>query len=125
MKSTKFWIILITGVLVVCAAVSAVIFLWRGSGTVANIYQDGKLIRRIDLDTVTSPYEFVVQSETGGENTVSVEPGQIRISQANCPDQVCVDTGWIHDGVLPIVCLPHQLVIEIDGNHTDIDGAVQ
>ena len=75
---------------------------------------------------MTSPYELTVTDRDGGENVISVEPGRIRISDANCPDHVCVDTGWISDGVIPIVCLPHQLVIRIEGGgNSDIDIAVQ
>lgn len=126
MKSTKFWAVLIGVVLVLSVAAAAGVYLWRGVGTMACIYQNGTLIERINLDTVTSPYELTVTDRDGGENVISVEPGRIRISDANCPDHVCVDTGWISDGVIPIVCLPHQLVIRIEGGgNSDIDIAVQ
>ena len=52
-----------------------------------------------------------------------MEQGRIRVSQADCPDQVCVDQGWIADGTVPIVCLPHKLVIEIVGGGSAFDAA--
>ena len=58
-----------------------------------------------------------------GTNTVQVEPGRIRVSAADCPDQVCVHQGWISTGVVPIVCLPHQIVIEITGGESYADAA--
>ena len=126
MKSTKFWVIFISVVLFLSAAAAAGIYFWRGTGAVACIYQNGELLRRISLDSVTSPYEWKVTDGNGGENVISVEEGRIRISEANCPDHVCVETGWISDGVFPIVCLPHQLVIQIEGEqNSDIDIAVQ
>ena len=125
MKSTKFWAILIAVVLVLSLGASVGIYRYRGIGSVACIYQNGELIRQIHLDTVTSPYELTV-TNGDGENVISVEPGRIRVSQASCPDHVCVDTGWISDGVIPIVCLPNQLVIRIEGGQTpDVDIAVQ
>ena len=54
---------------------------------------------------------------------ILVEPGRIRVSQANCPDQVCVEMGAISDGTVPIVCLPHKLVIEIVGGAEALDAA--
>ena len=84
-----------------------------------------ELHRRLGGKIEVAP-RLTVTDRDGGENVISVEPGRIRISDANCPDHVCVDTGWISDGVIPIVCLPHQLVIRIEGGgNSDIDIAVQ
>ena len=87
------------------------------------------MIRQIQLDTVTSPYEFTVTDENGGENVIRVETGAICVVKANCPDQVCVDAGYLQKGgVFPIVCLPHKLTITVSENgqeSTVIDGAVQ
>lgn len=124
MKSTKFWIIVIAALLIISVAAAAAVYLWNGTGNIACIYQDGQLIRKIHLDTVTSPYEFTVVWENGSENTITVEPGQICVSHADCPDQICVRTGWISDGRTPIVCLPNHLSIRIESNDT-IDMTVQ
>mgnify|MGYP003375369122 FL=1 len=125
MKSTKFWTILIGALLLVCVVASAGIYMMRGTGKIANIYQDGELIRSIHLETVTNPFSFSVSAPNGGSNLIQVMPGKICIVEADCPDQVCVETGWIEDGVLPIVCLPHKLVIEISDGGQAIDSAVQ
>ena len=105
--------IAIAAALVVCAALS--LWLWQrpAAGTVANIYQDGVCIRSVDLAAVREPETFTIT--TGhGSNTVLIEPGRICISEANCPDQVCVNTGWLADSAAPIVCLPHRVVIRIE-----------
>ena len=89
----------------------------------ARILLDGELLEEIDLERVGTAYSFAVEDGTGGTNTIQVERGRIRVSQANCPDQVCVDQGWISDGTVPIVCLPHRLVIEITGGGDSLDAA--
>lgn len=122
MKSTKFWAVLIGAVLVVSGIAAAAIYFWHGTGTVACVYQDGELLERINLDTVTAPYSFTVHWKDGGENTVTVERGRIRVSEADCPDRICVRTGWISDGVTPIVCLPNRLSIRIQSD--DVDAVV-
>lgn len=116
MKRTKFWIILIVVVLIVSIAASAVILLRNGVGEIACIYQDGELIKQIHLSTVTHAYSFTVTTAQGGENTISVEPGRICVSEASCPDHICVETGWIEDSVVPIVCLPNRLTIQIESD---------
>lgn len=92
------------------------------SSPVARITRDGELIREIPLDEVEESYSFVVEDEAGS-NTILVEPGRIRVSEADCPDQVCVNQGFISDGTVPVVCLPHKLMIEIVGGGSEFDAA--
>lgn len=88
------------------------------AGNTADVYIDGKLVQTIDM-TVDDAYEF---STDRGSNTVVVESGNIRVSDADCPDKVCVDMGWKSRRGETITCLPHKLVIEIQGGgERDID----
>ena len=122
MKSTKFWVILVA-VLLAASLLGTALTLGRQTGTVANVYLDGRCIRSIDLSQVGQAYSFTVEGPAG-TNTVLVEPGRICVSHAGCPDQVCVRQGWIATGVAPIVCLPNRLVIQIEdaGQAAEIDG---
>ena len=125
MKSTKFWVILIAAVLAVSLAASLLVLRGRG-GACACVYQDGRLTRTVDLSQVSEPFTFTVDGPAG-TNTVQVEPGRIRVAAADCPDQVCVHQGWISAGAVPIVCLPNQLVIQIEDSPPDsnLDGVTQ
>ncbi len=89
----------------------------------ACVYSDGKKLYAIDLDTVSEPYSLTVESAYG-TNTISVEQGRICVSEADCPDGTCVKTGWISDGIIPIICLPHRLEIKIE-KQTEFDGVAQ
>ena len=80
---------------------------------VARITLDGDLIQEIDLEQVGASFTFTVTGEEGLTNTILVEQGRIRVIEANCPDQVCVDMGPISGGYVPIACVPHELVIDI------------
>ncbi len=105
---------------VVIAVTAALIAVWilitqeKVSNAVANIYQNGTLIRSIDLEAVEESYTFQIEGENGAYNTVLVEPGYISITDASCPDKVCISQGKISDGVLPITCLPNGIVIQIE-----------
>ena len=107
--------------LLAAAAVSAAFILFRGRGTdalIARVTRDGVPLEEIDLSRVDAPYTVVFENASG-TNTVLVERGRIRVAEADCPDQICVHQGWIWDSLLPIVCLPHRLMIEITGGDTD------
>ena len=123
MRRTRFWVLLFSAAAVLAAAGTLWLFWGRSSGTTARIYQDGVLIRTIDLSRVTKPETFVVEGPAGA-NTIEVEPGRIRVAHADCPDQVCVRQDWLSDGVVPIVCLPNRLVIQLeDASHElELDG---
>ena len=51
-------------------------------------------------------------------------PGAICISEASCPDKICVGQGYISNSLVPITCLPHKLVIELraDNAASDLDA---
>ena len=122
----RTWILLFALLLAIFAG-AAVYFQRKPAGRIANIYQDGVCIRSIDLEAVTEGYSFSVTDTAGHENLVEVEPGRICVGEANCPDQVCVRTGWISDGAKPIVCLPARLTIQLEetsGREPEIDGVV-
>ena len=79
----------------------------------AYIYQNGSLIQTVNLSEVTEPYSFVIESPDGGFNTIEVRPGAIGICDADCPDKLCVSMGYADSSLLPIICLPHSLVIQV------------
>ena len=107
------------------AAVGSIAFVvfrgWKTDTPMARITRDGVLLEEIDLNRVDTPCTLTFE-DGSGTNTVQVEKGRIRVSEADCPDQICVHQGWISDGVVPIVCLPHRLMIEIVGAGGDLDA---
>lgn len=124
--SNRFWLILLAVILAGSALAAVFLFSRVPTGSTAAIYLDGKLVDRIDLSTVTEAYTLTYTGKSGITDVVEVAPGKIRVKEADCPDQVCVHQGWIETGVVPIVCLPNALVIQIeDGSaEPEIDGAV-
>lgn len=86
--------------------------------------RDGVVLRRIELDRVTAAESFSVDCPDGGYNIVEVRPGGIRVLEADCPDRICVEQGWLTDSSAPIVCLPHRLVIRLAGE-TATDGVAR
>ena len=116
-------VILLLLVLVGAACAAFVLLRPAGEGTVARITLDGRLGEEMDLAAVTEAYTFTGEGPGGFTNTIEVEPGRIRVREAGCPDQVCVNQGYISDGTVPIVCLPNKLVIEITGGGDSLDAA--
>jgi Uncharacterized protein conserved in bacteria len=121
LKSTKFWIVGTTIILIAAAIASFAVMNGHLQGkAVANIYQNRKCIYSIELSKVAESYTIQIGGKVS--NTVIVENGRICIVDATCPDHICIHQGWISNGMVPIVCLPNNLVIQIDGSkEADID----
>ena len=113
MIKSKIWALIFALLLLFSALALILIPKLPSGGTTANIYRDGVPIRSIDLSLVTEPYEFTLSDERG-ENVVRVEPGRIAVISADCPDGICVASGWRSGSASPIVCLPHRLVIRVE-----------
>ena len=110
-RKTLFWAVL----LLVIAILSGGFYALRsGSGVTANVYVDGELYGTYDLSSAVIPYEVRIESEYG-YNILRISRGAIEVAEADCEGQDCVRQGQIHDQLIPIVCLPHRLIIEIEG----------
>lgn len=110
----KWDIILLLGI------ISIAIIVWmirgimnRGEADMVIVYQDGREISRYPLtvdETITIPY---------GEqeyNLLMISGGTASVSDADCPDRLCVSQREICQKGESIICLPHKLVITIDSD---------
>lgn len=118
LKNSRFWILLILGIFLLSSLSVYLLQHIQQDSCIAGIYQNGQLIQEIDLARETGR-TFIVESPTGGSNTIRVEHGRICMLDATCPDHLCVKQGWIDTGVYPIVCLPNKLTIQLENSSTD------
>ena len=49
----------------------------------------------------------------GGTNLLVIADGSASVTEADCPDALCVGMGKISRTGQSIVCLPHQVVVEV------------
>lgn len=57
---------------------------------------------------------YTLQGDYGTFN-IEVKNGRCRAIDVECPNQICVHTGWISiDNPVPIICLPNNLIVSID-----------
>lgn len=108
MKKAK--IITIAVIILFAASAAGTFFVMqKPKGRIAEVVQDGKVLYTIDLNTAENR-SFTV-SYGDSSNTITVENGEIYVSDAECPDKICIKTGKLQCESLPIVCLPNRLII--------------
>ncbi len=111
MKHKKIMIIIIILfiILILCLLYTIQSF-QNPSGRKVLIIQNNNIIQKINLSSEQNQ-EIKIQSPDGGYNIIKIQNHEICISEADCPDQTCVKTGILKSENLPIVCLPHKLII--------------
>lgn len=90
------------------------------SGKIAVVKQNDRTIRTIDLDKVEKPERIEIEGKY--REVILVEKGRIRFESANCPDQVCVSTGWLTRKGDTAICIPNHTIIKIEGQSDEVDG---
>lgn len=86
--------------------------------TYAVVTIGGKLYERIPLTGQMSLKEYRVETKYGN-NLLRVENEKIAIIEADCPDKICVEPGFISKPGQSLVCLPHKLYVAIEGVSQD------
>ena len=80
-------------------------------------------VRTSDGDEVYPLNKDGVFSLNGGTNTLVIENGEAWVSEANCPDKVCMGMGKISKNGEFIACLPNQVIIVVEsGEESPVDG---
>ena len=109
----------------VLAVVASGAWIFFGKSSADNprvvIEVDGEVYASYDMDEVKGI--IPISTPNGGENRLWVQEDLVFMDEANCPDQTCVKQGVIKDGTVPIVCLPHKVIVRIEGGESAFDAA--
>lgn len=107
--------VLVMAVIAIAAGIFFFFSSLKGTGQTAIVKVDGAQVLAIALGMdgsypVHTPY---------GDNILQVEDGKIRMAYSECTNQVCVHIGWVEKEGAQIVCLPHRLVVTLEGGTLD------
>ncbi|MDD7515649.1 NusG domain II-containing protein [Ruminococcus flavefaciens] len=103
-------IISVVALMFIGSVIYVVLSLKPADSTYVEIVQNNKVIYSFDLAKEKNR-SFRIECDNGGWNEIKIEDGKISMSDADCPDHTCVKTGVLRSESVPIVCLPHRLVI--------------
>ena len=73
---------------------------------------DGREVGRYPLDRDA---EIAIPGYDGGLNLLVIRDGSAFVREADCPDKLCVRTGAIRYEGESIICLPHRVVVAVEG----------
>ncbi|MEN2984045.1 MAG: NusG domain II-containing protein [Dictyoglomaceae bacterium] len=75
---------------------------------------NNKEISKIDINTLKSRREFLVNGILG-KSYFEYDPQKgIKMISSPCPDKICIKQGWINKIGETIVCLPNRVVLRLE-----------
>ena len=99
-------------VIILAAGIWLATELLKKDGSFAVVTVNGSETARYSL---SEDAEIRLESENGGFNILVIKNGKADITEASCPDHVCVDQRSISKTGEAITCLPNKTVITVDG----------
>lgn len=109
-------IILIASILIVAIAFFLIVELTKEEGAGVTVKVDGVKVAEYSLSK-NGTYPL-----NGGTNILVIENGKAYLTDANCPDKLCVHQGKISRTGETITCLPNKLTVTVYGAaQNDVD----
>ncbi len=114
-------------ILLIVIILAAALCVWRvweakkTDGAYAVVLVDGEETMRLPLDQDRT---IRLERDNGGYNILEIQDGVADITDASCPDHICVDSHSISKTGETITCLPNKTVIKIvdnSGNESNVD----
>lgn len=111
-------------VFLVLAAVAAVFYLTRENhGAQVKVTVDGDLYGTYSLN---ENQEIWIQKDGVTTNVLVIKDGTADITEADCPDKLCVHQRAISKTKETIVCLPNKVVVEVAGSEeSELDSVAK
>ncbi len=119
MKRFRADLALILGLLLLAGALYLALGARGEAGAWAVVRVENTEIARYRLDEDGS-YPL-----NGGTNLLVIEDGSARISEADCPDKLCVRQGRVRFRGQVVTCLPNRLTVTVEGGEdSGLDAVV-
>ncbi len=115
-------LILIAALLLIALAMGAWLYLTRERGARAVVYVDGRAAASYPLDEDRT---VRLDNPNGSFNLLVIRDGAADVTDAGCPDKICVMMHPIRYDGESIICLPNRTEIRIEGGEASgVDAAV-
>ena len=108
----------IIGFILLGGIAAAVILNLSGSGSRKAVIHCGDVRQELSLDR-DGLFSF-----DGIDAGFEVKNGKIRLTEASCPDKICVKTGYIGSSGQSIICVPNKITVSVVGSDESVDVTV-
>lgn len=116
MVKGDFVIIILVALCAVGVFIGCRFFFFSGGGTELEVKSD----KGVEYYSLLANDSFTLKSN-GYNMKVVIASGGVYVSECDCPDKVCVNTGKIIKAGESIVCVPAQISLTVIGDKGEYD----
>jgi hypothetical protein len=109
---------LLLGILGVLIILCLGLVITKTGGKRVSVSVDGAEVISFSLD---DDLVYEINGYNGGRNVLVIKDGVAYLSEASCPDHLCMNMGKIKNVGQSVICLPNRVVVAIKGNSTDAE----
>jgi len=102
---------ILIGVLTLSVLALFIFFILKPAGANCVVYENGERIASFPLNKDTT---YRINTKDGSYNILVISGGEAVISEADCKNQVCVNTAAVSKVGDSIICLPHKISVVIE-----------
>ncbi len=114
-------IILLLVVLFIALGGLLIFRITQKSGDMVVVTVDGVVTQEYPLN---KDLTVDIKGVNGGTNHLVIKDGYADVTEASCPDKICVKSRKINKTGESIICLPNKVVVKIVGRDTpEVDGS--
>lgn len=95
----------------------------KSDSLTAVVTVDGKEIQRVLLTGLREDITITVKNN-GYTDKILFQDGSARVLSADCPDQICVNTGVLTRPGMAAVCLKTGMILRITGGNSEKDDGI-
>ena len=122
MKKRKNDIILVAVIGLLAILLWLGIYFTQNEGAYAYVTVKNVEYGKYPLDTDTE----IRIGDGSTYNILVIKDGKAEVTEASCPDKLCVHQGKVHYDGQSIICLPNKVVVEIvGGEQSKVDAVVK
>ncbi len=112
----KHDIVLIASIIIISVIMLVGFNLFVSNKSTVNVYLNGTIIRTYNL---TDEVDEVITNDSGNYNHLIIHNNRVYLSDADCPDRLCVNQKPLDDKGGVICCVPNNLLVKVCGGKED------
>lgn len=112
-------VVIIGTILAIVLFSGIIIWFNRAPATRVSIqYPDGSTA----LFSIDENRTVAIEGDQGIHLVVEIADRRVRVKHSECPDQVCVHSGWLSESGQAAACVPAGVCVQVVGGESQIDG---
>lgn len=110
MKIKKIDIVILISCILIFGCLNLILKFGNNKGDYVRVSVNGETVSTYSL---AENAEYIINGYNGGWNILVIKDGEASISDADCPDGLCIKQKAISASGETLCCLPNRVIVEV------------